>query len=79
MGKSDEARKEKKKETVVCKQEETDSMFQKDSKERANFYRIYHNVSSTAKPVSYHLHNSELNGDPNMENYVEDFDINEYL
>ena len=34
MGKSDEARKEKKKETLVCKQEETDSMFQKDSKEK---------------------------------------------
>ena len=48
-------------------------------KKRANFYRIYHNVSSTAKPISSHLHDSELNGDPNMENYVEDFDVNEYL
>ena len=50
-------------------------------KKRANFYRKYHDYSRKAKPISPLLNDPELSGDPNMEmdDYVEDFDVNQYL
>ena len=46
---------------------------------RAKFYKKYHNVTGTTRPISYQLYDPELNGDPNSENYVDDFDVNQFL
>ena len=48
-------------------------------KKRANFYRKYHDFSATAKPISPHFYDPELNGDPNTDDYVDAFDVNHYI
>ena len=48
-------------------------------KKRANFYRKYHNVWGSADLITLHVDDPELNGDPNLDNYVDDFDVNQYL
>ena len=46
---------------------------------RARFYKKYHDVSGKAKPISHHLYDPELTGDPNMEDYIDDFDVNQFI
>ena len=46
---------------------------------RARFYKKYHDVSGKAKPISHQLYDPELTGDPNMEDYIDDFDVNQFI
>ena len=48
-------------------------------KKRANFYRKYHDFSAKAKPISPHFYDPELNGDPNTDDYVDAFDVNQFI
>ena len=79
MGKHNETAKEKTQETYVRQQEKRIKCTKRVRSKRARFYKKYHDVSGKAKPISHQLYDPELKGDPNMEDYIDDFDVNQFI
>ena len=71
--------KKKRKKPLTVKEKKKIQCSKRIRKKRANFYRKYHNVWGSADLITLHVDDPELNGDPNLENYVDDFDVNQYL
>ena len=79
LGKGNKAGKEKKRKPLFVDEKKKIECLKQIKKKRASFYRKYHNISGKARPISRHLDDPELSGDPNMESYIDDFDVNKYL
>ena len=69
----------KRKKPLTVKEKKKIQCSKRIKKKRANFYRKYHNICGSSGLISLHVDDPELNGDPNMDNYVNDFNVNQYM